>query len=91
MKKQKRPRHKQKRQKVPKSYNRHITTNKQFIKSLLLILEDKILMVETVNLVHHEFKETQEIKALSNEIVKTIRELITLNPIMRYSTFNLDR
>lgn len=48
-------------------------------------------MVETVNLVHHEFKETQEIKALSNEIVKTIRELITLNPIMRYSKFNLDR
>lgn len=44
---------------------------------------DQILMVDTSNVVHHEFKQTQEIKALSNEIVKTIRDLITLNPIMR--------
>jgi Lon-like ATP-dependent protease len=44
---------------------------------------NQILMVDTSNLRHQEFKQTQDVKALTNEIVKTIRDLITLNPIMR--------
>jgi Lon-like ATP-dependent protease len=44
----------------------------------------QILMVDTSNLVHEEYQQTQEIKALSNEIIKTIRDIISLNPIYRY-------
>ena len=44
---------------------------------------DQILMVDTSNLTHHEFKPNQEIKALTNEIIKTIRDIISLNPLYR--------
>ena len=40
-------------------------------------------MVETVNRYHEPFESTQEVKALSAEIVKTIRDIINLNPIYR--------
>ena len=47
-------------------------------------IPDQILMIDTSNLVHEEYQQTQEIKALSNEIIKTIRDIISLNPIYRY-------
>ncbi len=47
-------------------------------------LPDQILMIDTSNLVHEEYQQTQEIKALCNEILKTIRDIISLNPIYRY-------
>lgn len=42
-----------------------------------------VLMVETINVYNEPFESTQEIKALSAEIVKTIRDIINLNPIYR--------
>nr|CDS24815.1 lon protease mitochondrial [Echinococcus granulosus] len=41
------------------------------------------LMVETINVYNEPYENTQEIKALSAEIVKTIRDIINLNPIYR--------
>ena len=46
---------------------------------------DQILMVDTSNLVHQEYTQTQEIKALTNEVIKTIRDIISLNPLYRES------
>lgn len=44
---------------------------------------DDVLMVETINIYNEPFENTQEVKALSGEIVKTIRDIINLNPIYR--------
>uniref|UniRef100_A0A1I8ILL3 Lon protease homolog n=1 Tax=Macrostomum lignano TaxID=282301 RepID=A0A1I8ILL3_9PLAT len=43
----------------------------------------RVLLVETVNCYHNEFTQNAEIKALTAEIVKTIRDLISLNPMYR--------
>uniref|UniRef100_A0A183SNB0 Lon protease homolog, mitochondrial n=1 Tax=Schistocephalus solidus TaxID=70667 RepID=A0A183SNB0_SCHSO len=40
-----------------------------------------VLMVETINLYNEPYENTSEIKALSGEIVKTIRDIINLNPL----------
>ncbi|CAH8637189.1 Lon protease mitochondrial [Schistosoma haematobium] len=42
-----------------------------------------VLIGETINLYHDLYENTQEIKALSAEIVKTIRDIISLNPVYR--------
>lgn len=42
-----------------------------------------ILMVEVENIQHEPFKSTQEIKALTQEVIKTIRDIITMNPLYR--------
>ncbi|CAH8642572.1 unnamed protein product [Schistosoma rodhaini] len=42
-----------------------------------------VLIGETINLYHDQYENTQEIKALSAEIVKTIRDIISLNPVYR--------
>lgn len=51
--------------------------------------KDQILMVDTVNLTHEDMSTEQtsqrEIKALTNEIIKTIRDIISLNPLYRES------
>lgn len=46
-----------------------------------------VLMVEVDNVVSEKFERTQEVKAATQEIIKTIRDIIVLNPIYRYSTF----
>lgn len=46
---------------------------------------DQILMVDTSNVTHHDFQSNQEIKAITNEIIKTIRDIISLNPLYRES------
>ncbi|GAB1607388.1 lon protease homolog, mitochondrial-like [Argonauta hians] len=43
----------------------------------------KLLMANTENLLHEEFKQTDEIKALTSEVVKTIRDIIAMNPLYR--------
>ncbi len=48
-------------------------------------VENQILMVETLNLENQDFKQSQEIKALTNEIIKTIRDIISMNPLYRDS------
>lgn len=40
-------------------------------------------MIEVENMVQPKFEETQEVKALKQEIIKTIREIATLNPLYR--------
>ena len=44
-----------------------------------------VLMVEVENITHEKFESTEELKALTQEIVKTIREIIALNPLYRES------
>uniref|UniRef100_A0A1B6BZM9 Lon protease homolog, mitochondrial n=1 Tax=Clastoptera arizonana TaxID=38151 RepID=A0A1B6BZM9_9HEMI len=44
-----------------------------------------ILMVEVENVVHEKFRQTEEVKALTQEILKTIREIIAYNPLYRES------
>ncbi|XP_012531246.1 lon protease homolog, mitochondrial isoform X2 [Monomorium pharaonis] len=44
-----------------------------------------ILMVEVVNVTHEKFKQTEEIKALTQELIKTIRDIISMNPLYRES------
>jgi ATP-dependent Lon protease len=42
-----------------------------------------LLMVEVENIQNDPFKQTQEVKALTQEVIKTIRDIITMNPLYR--------
>jgi hypothetical protein len=42
-----------------------------------------LLMVEVENVQHEPFKQTPEVKALTQEVIKTIRDIITMNPLYR--------
>ncbi|XP_012261810.2 lon protease homolog, mitochondrial isoform X2 [Athalia rosae] len=44
-----------------------------------------LLMVEVVNVTHEKFRQTEEIKALTQEVIKTIRDIISMNPLYRES------
>ncbi|BES94144.1 Lon protease homolog, mitochondrial [Nesidiocoris tenuis] len=44
-----------------------------------------VLMVEVENIQHEKFKTTEEVKALTQEVIKTIKDIISLNPIYRES------
>ena len=44
----------------------------------------KILKVLTENYEHWPFEQTQEVKAVSAEVIKTIRDIIALNPLYRF-------
>lgn len=48
-------------------------------------LPQPILMVEVENVVHDKFTTSEETKALTQEIIKTIRDIIALNPLYRES------
>uniref|UniRef100_A0A3B5AKJ8 Lon protease homolog, mitochondrial n=1 Tax=Stegastes partitus TaxID=144197 RepID=A0A3B5AKJ8_9TELE len=48
-----------------------------------------ILMVEVDNVQHEHFTVTEEVKALTAEIVKTIRDIIALNPLYRESVLQM--
>uniref|UniRef100_A0A7N4P9T1 Lon protease homolog, mitochondrial n=1 Tax=Sarcophilus harrisii TaxID=9305 RepID=A0A7N4P9T1_SARHA len=50
---------------------------------------DEVLMVEVENVVHEDFQVTEEVKALTAEIVKTIRDIIALNPLYRESVLQM--
>ena len=43
----------------------------------------KILKVLTENYEHQPFEQSQEVKAVSAEVIKTIRDIIALNPLYR--------
>uniref|UniRef100_A0A8C2VAB5 Lon protease homolog, mitochondrial n=1 Tax=Chinchilla lanigera TaxID=34839 RepID=A0A8C2VAB5_CHILA len=49
----------------------------------------EVLMVEVENVVHEDFQVTEEVKALTAEIVKTIRDIIALNPLYRSSVLQM--
>lgn len=44
-----------------------------------------IVMVEVENVQHEKFKTTEEVKALTQEVIKTIKDIISLNPLYRES------
>lgn len=48
-------------------------------------LSEGVLMVEVENIIHNKFKQTEEIKALTQEVIKTIRDIISMNPLYRDS------
>ncbi|XP_051929999.1 lon protease homolog, mitochondrial [Hippocampus zosterae] len=48
-----------------------------------------VLMVEVDNVLHEHFTVTEEVKALTAEIVKTIRDIIALNPLYRESVLQM--
>uniref|UniRef100_A0A6J0SJZ1 Lon protease homolog, mitochondrial n=1 Tax=Pogona vitticeps TaxID=103695 RepID=A0A6J0SJZ1_9SAUR len=49
----------------------------------------EVLMVEVDNVAHEEFQVNEEVKALTAEIVKTIRDIIALNPLYRESVLQM--
>lgn len=42
-----------------------------------------VLMVEVENVVHDKFSQSEEVKAITQEVIKTIRDIISLNPLYR--------
>ncbi|PSN42694.1 Lon protease [Blattella germanica] len=44
-----------------------------------------ILMIEVENVTHEKFRQTEEVKALTQEVIKTIRDIISMNPLYRES------
>lgn len=48
-------------------------------------VKEPLLMVEVENVVHNKFRQTEEVKALTQEVIKTIRDIISLNPLYRDS------
>ncbi|XP_029470807.1 lon protease homolog, mitochondrial [Rhinatrema bivittatum] len=49
----------------------------------------EVLMVEVDNVEHEDFQVTEEVKALTAEIVKTVRDIIALNPLYRESVLQM--
>lgn len=50
-----------------------------------------ILMARTENVHHEPFKNTEEIKALTAEVIKTIRDIIALNPLYRCTLHEVEQ
>lgn len=51
--------------------------------------QERVLMAEVENVTNHKFEMTEEVKALTQEIVKTIRDIISMNPLYRESVQQL--
>lgn len=47
--------------------------------------KEQFIMAEVENVMHNKFKQTEEVKALTQEVIKTIRDIISLNPLYRDS------
>lgn len=47
--------------------------------------QQPVLMVEVENVTHEKFRQTEEVKALTQEVIKTIRDIISMNPLYRES------
>ncbi|KAJ2949553.1 hypothetical protein O0L34_g15472 [Tuta absoluta] len=50
---------------------------------------EHVMMVTVENMMHDKFKQTEEVKALTQEIIKTIRDIINLNPLYRESLHHM--
>lgn len=44
---------------------------------------DQVMMVKVENLMHDKFQQNEEVKALTQEVIKTIRDIINMNPLYR--------
>lgn len=47
--------------------------------------DPRVLICSTENVVHKDFETTAEVKAMTQELIKTIRDIIALNPLYRDS------
>jgi len=47
--------------------------------------DERVLLGETENVKHKDFETTEEVKAMTQELIKTIRDIIALNPLYRDS------
>lgn len=47
--------------------------------------QQPVLMVEVENITHEKFRQTEEVKAVTQEVIKTIRDIISMNPLYRES------
>jgi len=47
--------------------------------------QQPVLMVEVENITHDKFRQTEEVKAVTQEVIKTIRDIISMNPLYRES------
>ncbi|KAL4709466.1 hypothetical protein ACJJTC_012803 [Scirpophaga incertulas] len=50
---------------------------------------DQVMMVKVENMMHEKFQHTEEVKALTQEVIKTIRDIINLNPLYRESLHHM--
>ncbi|XP_046966442.1 lon protease homolog, mitochondrial [Vanessa cardui] len=50
---------------------------------------DQVMMVKVENLMHEKFQQNEEVKALTQEIIKTIRDIINMNPLYRESLHHM--
>jgi hypothetical protein len=46
-------------------------------------VKEPVLVAFTENVKHDDFETTEEVKAMTQEIIKTIRDIIALNPLYR--------
>merc|ERR1719277_2851851 len=47
--------------------------------------DDRLFIGKTENVVHKDYTTTEEVKAMTQEVIKTIRDIIALNPLYRDS------
>jgi ATP-dependent Lon protease len=66
-----------------KSKNEKPTSSSQKTRPLAEGEKQPLLMVEVENISHEPYKQTEEVKALTQEVIKTIRDIITMNPLYR--------
>ncbi|XP_055856781.1 lon protease homolog, mitochondrial isoform X2 [Episyrphus balteatus] len=72
--------------KVPLSSLNHVSTaDKDTAAGELPPAKQPVLMVEVENVKHEPYTQTEEVKALTQEVIKTIRDIITMNPLYRES------
>lgn len=58
-------------------------TDDKDVKDTKKLPSDQVLMVKVENVMHEKFKQNEEVKALTQEVIKTIRDIINLNPLYR--------
>ncbi|XP_041980919.1 lon protease homolog, mitochondrial [Aricia agestis] len=52
-------------------------------------LPEHVMMVKVENVMHEQFQQTEEVKALTQEVIKTIRDIINMNPLYRESLHHM--
>lgn len=86
---------KQKPRRKPKRSKKEVEEDLSARRQMEMVVEpdsgapSEVLMVEVENVVHEDFQVTEEVKALTAEIVKTIRDIIALNPLYRESVLQM--
>ncbi|CAK1542377.1 unnamed protein product [Leptosia nina] len=65
------------------------TETENEVKETKKLPPDQVLMVKVENMMHEKFKQNEEVKALTQEVIKTIRDIISLNPLYRESLHHM--